>query len=306
MRSVLAFLLLVVSSTPSFADTVLQITSCDAVVPPRKRAVLAADLVCEGRCSSDPSVGCRGDASDACPGAAPCSIQTLQLGRGARLSLAGHGVTIGHGGIGIGCGEETYKPLPHRVTGRCVVEGPGSIVAQDAIAVSSRIGLRISDLHVDAASLYANDLQVENVDFVPFRESTIGGGRVRLRRMTVGSAGVIANAIVAEDVVLAEHSGGLHATLYPGTIRGRDVTVVGSNEIRAIDVSLRRLRALPPAQPVPPPGYRFLVHAEEDLKLFDSTADVIGAGASLRFVRSSCRQSVKLFTGPSWGVCAED
>jgi hypothetical protein len=159
-RSVLVCLLVLGSARGAHAA--MDVTQCGVAVPPRETAVLRNTIVCENRCSNDPSILCHND-DELCPDFGRCLAETITLGPGSRLELGGFQILMAYQGSGVVCGDLSDR-------GRCTIVGPGDIVGGKGTGVLS-----------PAMDLRLKSVVIDNTD-----DAVVGGGFVTLEDVRVG------------------------------------------------------------------------------------------------------------------------
>jgi hypothetical protein len=298
VRARSAFIVLAVVVAAGPAAAAVEVSQCGVTVPPGEKGVLQNDIVCENRCSNDPSILCYDD-DELCPGLGLCLAETIVLGPGSRLDLDGHQILMAYQGVGVRCGEASD-------VGSCTIVGPGNIIGGKGTGVlSPSMDLKVKNViidNTDDAILGGGFVDLVDVR-AGFREDMISGASgVRARRVRVGPAGIqTLGNLVLLDVEIDIHSGFVFAD---GWIRGRNVSAVGYGLISGYDVALKRLTSLPEAEP--PLDELITVEAVRRLRLTDSNAGTIESGERPKLSNSSCLESVVAGSSGTWGVCAND
>ncbi|MBY0276846.1 hypothetical protein K2Z84_16025 [Candidatus Binatia bacterium] len=279
------------------AGAVVPITTCDAVVPPGETGVLQNDLDCEYRCSGDRSMLCDYDAGIYCPEGSVCTIDGLILERDAVLDLNGHRVSGAYRTWAVICDAPKESP------GRCVVRGPGTILA-DTRAIYSLgpdVFVRDVDLLGGYYAVYGTGrVVIRGSRLLPnFDNDVFGGKGVKLIDV-VSDADVIDSGrdIVLRDVELRSETDRVEAV---GSLRARDVVMVGSVSLSGNDVRLRRTTS----QGYPGFDAEGWAGAHRRLRLVDSKVEYVVSGRPPVLVRSTCMQSSD-WSSASWDVCSND
>ncbi len=283
-------------------EAAIPIYEWGATIPPQTRAVLQNDVVCQFRCSGDPTTLCDYlDEDDVCLGKRLCTGDVFRLGRGSVLDLGGHTIEAAYQEPAVYCGSATTDK------GRCTVKN-GTIVGGKGVGVGSA-----------ALDIVVQDLTIDYMDSAIF-----GGGRVVARRLVIdsgrentvyGARGVILRDVVANgewvirsgrdmrvhNVVLGPDGGFLQAV---GRISGRGVEMLGSRWIRARDVVLRNVKSGPGKFS---PNPQSLISADRRLRLVDADVVTIESGRKPQLAHTTCKHSVVVGApSASWGVCAFD
>lgn len=279
------------------AGAVVPITTCDAVVPPGETGVLQNDLDCEYRCSGDRSMLCDYDSDRNCPEGSVCMIDGLILERDAVLDLNGHTVSGAYHTWAVYCDAPKESP------GRCSVRGPGTILG-DTRAIYSLgpdVFVRDVDLLADYRAVSSKGrVVIRGSRLLPDYDNNVYGGKGVKLIDVVSDADLIESGgdIELRNVELRWETDHVVAV---GSLRARDVVMVGSVSLEGNDVRLRRTTS----QPCPGFDAEGWAAARSRLRLVDSKVEYVVAGRPPALVRSSCMQSFDSSMS-SWGVCAND
>ena len=282
------------------ANAWIDVTSCGTHIPPLEIGVLRADLTCGFRCSDDPSVACLSDGD--CPSRADntCLGEHITLGRGARLELSGHVLTMAYHDYGVAC------DAPDTGYGSCTVRGPGTILGGKGTGVFSRaMSVRVVDVAIentDAAVVSSGWVLLKRVRLGAREEGVYGVQGVVARDVTVGPAGISSGGdLVLRNVSVPETGGPITAA---GVVRGADVDTFGFELIAGRHVALRRVRSRP-AYP-DSPDELVTIRATGRLRLADSQVGSLESGEPPWLIRTACLRSMMAGGAGTWGVCAGD
>ncbi len=279
------------------AGAVVPITTCDVVVPAGETGVLQNDLDCEYRCSNDRSMLCDYDADRYCPEGGVCMIDGLILERDAVLDLNGHRVSGAYHTWAVTCDAPKESP------GRCVVRGPGTIVGDTEAIYSLGPDVFVTDVDL-LGGYYAvygeGRVVIRGSHLLPDYDNDVYGGEGVKLIDVVSDADVIQSGgdIELRSVELCSEIDRVEAA---GSLRTRDVVMVGSVFLTARDVRLRRTTS----QGYPGFDAEAGVDARGRARLVDSKIEYVGSGRPPVLVRSSCMQSFDS-SSASWGVCTND
>lgn len=278
------------------AGAAVPITTCDAVVPPGETGILQNDLDCEYRCSGDRSMLCDFD-TNRCPEGSVCMVDGLILERDAVLDLNGHRVSGAYHTWAVYCDAPKESP------GRCVVRGPGTIFGDTRAIYSLGPDVFVRDVDLlggyDAVSSEGR-VVIRGSRLLPDYDNDVYGGKGVKLIDVVSDADVIQSGgdIELRNVELRSETDRVEAV---GSLRARDVVMVGSVSLEGHDVRLRRTTS----QPYPGFDAEGWADARSRLRLVDSKLEYVVSGRPPALVRSSCMQSFDS-SSASWGVCTND
>jgi hypothetical protein len=285
------------ASAPSNAS--VAITDCGQTVPANQKGVLQGDVHCEYRCGGDRSLLCTPD-GHLCEdeGKGFCDVEVVTLERGAILDLNGHDLYSAWHAPAVICGAAE--------TGRCVVKGPGQVVAGTNAILSLNMDIVARNVTLIAEYDVARTngrVSIANADLQAYSVGGIRAGKgLSLRNVRAGQLEVVHTGgdLTLDDVELGPSSNDVSAD---GTVRGRDVLLRGYASFDGRHVVLRRATSVPD----PNDGEtETFVRAQRSLRLIDSDVSRLSSGKLPRLVRSTCDESFIGRTTSSWGVCTRD
>lgn len=298
-----AVISLIALGAPGSCRAEITLFDCGGTVPQNQRAVLQNDVVCDFRCSGDPSVLCGYQDDETCRGIGTCEADFFRLARGAVLELNGHTIEAAYQASAVVCG------FSRNDNGRCIVKGPGTIRGGKGSAIyGGHMDIIVRDVTVSRfdTSIYTlGRITAKGLVVLGDRENSVYGGEgVTLRDVTMDGESVIQSGqdMFVDNVVLGPHHGRLEAV---GLVHGRDVMMLGNRSIAGRDVWLRRVTS-EPSEPDDVCDVGCLVSADRSLRLVDSHVVSIESGREPVLVRSTCDFSTVAGSSASWGVCSND
>jgi hypothetical protein len=282
-------------------NAAVQITTCGGTIPADERWILQNDVVCQYRCSGDPSIVCGYNGDDLCGRRkGVCEPEEFVLERGAVLDLNGHTIEVAYQAGGAQCGTSDAD------VGRCTVKGPGAFVGNKGTPVwSRRMDLVVKNVTIgysDSAIFTHGRLLANGLVILNDRENSIYAETgITLKNAHLdGESGVSSHGDVRlENVEIGPHGSGVATD---GEIRGRDVQIDGHGTLSARDIALRRVTTTPDPNVDRAP----LLSASRRLRLVDANVDAIESGKEPVLVRTTCETSAVYGSLASWGVCSDD
>jgi hypothetical protein len=280
---------------------------CGVTIAAGSTGTLVQHVECGWRCVANPTRRCTsdGDAHE-CPVAGDsCAPEGIVLERDATLDLNGFSLRGVPGRDLIRCSDAR--------TGRCIVEGPGALVAVGGRAmVGGHQTVVLRDLTVFGA-----DASIETTGRVRMTGVALSacGGTPGLIGGVFGARGVRAIEVYldsgcyvrsgADLRVAGGRSGRQYVAPFPGP------SFVAAGDVRASGVLVRdggfagRNVFLKSVRRVGRPTSASLPDAvaRKRLALRDSTLGVVESGRAPRLVNATCVASRDGATGASWGVC---
>ncbi len=280
---------------------------CGITIAAGSTGTLVRHVECGWRCVANPTRRCRsdGDAHE-CPVAGDsCAPDGIVLERDATLDLNGFSLRGVPGRDLIRCSDAR--------AGRCIVEGPGALVAVGGRAmVGGHQTVVLRDLTVFGA-----DASIETTRRVRMTgvELSACGGTPGLTGGVFGMRGVRATDVYVDSGCYVRSGADLHVeggrsgrqyiAPFPGPsfIAAGDVhasgVLVRDGGFGGRNVFLKAVRRMgrPTSASLPD------AVARNRLVLRDSTMGVVESGRAPRLVNSTCVASRNAATGAGWGVC---
>lgn len=285
---------------PVLVSAEVPLYDCGERIESGQRATLQNDVVCDFRCTGDPTILCGYLDDETCRDHGACEPGHFQLAVGASLDLNGYSIDAAYQEPAIVCGTSDD------VRGRCIVRGPGTIRGGKGSAVYSRaLDIVVKDLTVsgfDTSIFTRGRVIAKGLVVLADRENSVyGGSGVVLRDVQMDGESVIQSGVdmLVDNVVLGPHSGRLQAL---GTVFGIDLTMIGQRSIEARDVHLRRVTVAPDESGTA----AAIIRADRRMRLVDSNVATIESGRLPRLDRSTCQRSFVVDSDASWSVCSAD